>query len=282
MAGRPDPLSLAAAGADALTFRSRETGRCVTVYREDKPAVRVRWTLAHELGHVLLRHLEWYESTRLDHWSGRSKVLEAEADVFATELLSPPALLRLLGAIWSEDIARVCGISSEAALYRERDLQKGTTIAAAQIMEPWYRERFADYLSPVAICANPADIGPLHRLAIHRSEVGHVWRRPERIRADAKGRFVDCPRCGFSGFSSGAAYCRICGLHLYNVCTRGPMLADDHTCAALNPPDAMFCEHCGHPTLLLAQGLIVHPDDWQVAKREVAATGTYGCDEEQP
>ena len=56
-------------------------------------AGRRNWTIAHELGHVLLGHSEL------------SKVNEREADIFAAELLMPEAVIRHLDARDGEAIS---------------------------------------------------------------------------------------------------------------------------------------------------------------------------------
>lgn len=279
LTGLADPLLMQLAGADARTVQRRDTDMPITIFREDKLNARIRWSLAHELGHIALGHLTKYEFTRLGAPTvGQASALEREADAFACELLAPPGLLRAMGVKWAEDVALVCDLSQEAAGYRERDLATGVVMAAAKAMEQWYQEHFAEFLVPVAVCARPDDIGPLHRMAIHRSEVSHVWQRPEQVRADANGRFVECPRCGFSGFSKDASYCRVCGTHLHNVCTNGPMLPAESTCARLNPPDAMYCEWCGHETLLMAQGLVSQPKEWAMMRETPAAEVATGTD----
>lgn len=50
-----------------------------------------------------------------------------------------------------------------------------------------------------------------------------------------------CPRCGNDDFSPGGQFCKRCGLRRFNSC-----LSDD--CSAAAPPDAAYCEMCGHVT----------------------------------
>ena len=72
--------------ADALTWRFQENGkmRYITIYRPDGNPARLRFTLAHELGHRLLNH------------EGSTLAEEREADCFASHLLCPePALRRM-------------------------------------------------------------------------------------------------------------------------------------------------------------------------------------------
>ena len=65
-------------------------GRRIILYKESAPGGlrRLNWTIAHEIGHALLCHAE---STRLS---------EAEADIFAAELLMPEPAVRMLDALF--------------------------------------------------------------------------------------------------------------------------------------------------------------------------------------
>lgn len=74
-----------------LIFR----GHRVILYRESAPGGlrRLNWTIAHEIGHALLCHVE---STRLS---------EAEADVFAAELLMPEPAVRMLDELYGTPVA---------------------------------------------------------------------------------------------------------------------------------------------------------------------------------
>lgn len=85
---------------DAFTVRRGD--KAVIVYDETKPESRVRFTIAHELGHIYLGH---------EH-DGEAE--EHEADCFARNLLAPALLADLYG-IPPEYYARVFGISAAAA-----------------------------------------------------------------------------------------------------------------------------------------------------------------------
>ena len=94
---------------DALTFRMEmEDGtlRWVVVYRAGGHPQRVRFSLAHELGHIVMKH------------HGTSEEEEREADRFAGCLLCPrPALLSLPPEQWSDR----CFVSPAVAAIAARD-----------------------------------------------------------------------------------------------------------------------------------------------------------------
>ena len=94
---------------DARTYAFRLRGggiRWILCYRADAGAGRVRFSLAHELGHIALRHPE----------AGPRE--EAEANAFASALLVPPPLLALAqerAALTPALVSAVFGVSAAMA-----------------------------------------------------------------------------------------------------------------------------------------------------------------------
>ena len=78
-----------------------------------RPPARVYFTIAHEIGHVVLGHLE------------HSELAEFEANIFARCLIAPYGIVRNLDEeeFNIEFISERFGISAEAAMYcRDRSL----------------------------------------------------------------------------------------------------------------------------------------------------------------
>lgn len=104
----PTHLDALMDGADAITFR--EPGpedRCIVVYRPGGHPARLRFTLAHELGHRLLGH------------TGQSAREEREADLFASHLLCPQPVIdrlaRRFDPLTAEQVAAACYVSLTCA-----------------------------------------------------------------------------------------------------------------------------------------------------------------------
>lgn len=79
---------------------------------------RIRWTLAHELGHVKLNHLPYLAEPRIaeNNFNNLSNPeLEGEADYFAALLLCPMPLYDQLRIQSAQDVQRVFGLSWEAS-----------------------------------------------------------------------------------------------------------------------------------------------------------------------
>ncbi|TRW50207.1 ImmA/IrrE family metallo-endopeptidase [Aliidiomarina halalkaliphila] len=123
------PIQLIPASREALQGASgsaefdEKTG-FVCKFNESEYPARARFTQAHELGHVLLQHVD--ESTRMlrDDRFENSNPQETEANAFAAELLMPskymPALLRQASSVSS--LADTLGVSITALSYRLRNL----------------------------------------------------------------------------------------------------------------------------------------------------------------
>lgn len=103
--------------SDGFTVRSG--GRCYAFYNMEQSAGRVRFTIAHELGHILLGHLGDGEHTVYNREpSPEDTPAEHTANVFASRLLAPACVLHALGTVTPEQIAAVCDISLAAAWFR--------------------------------------------------------------------------------------------------------------------------------------------------------------------
>lgn len=103
--------------SDGFTVRSG--GHCYVFYNAEQPPGRVRFTIAHELGHVLLGHLGEGEHTVYNREPSPNDAPEEHtANVFASRLLAPACVLHALGAVTPEQIAAACDISLAAARFR--------------------------------------------------------------------------------------------------------------------------------------------------------------------
>ena len=89
--------------------------RYLVVCNENENPGRVRWTYAHELGHILCGHFLNRTNRMNSNAISDDKVLEQEADAFAALLLCPYALFELLDIRSALDISKTFGVSCEAA-----------------------------------------------------------------------------------------------------------------------------------------------------------------------
>lgn len=88
-------------------FSFSEDDRLVIAINENSCGERRRrFTLAHEIAHCVLGHLSHIENTAEN---------ERAADKFAADFLAPICVLRECGAFRTDEISRLCGISTAAA-----------------------------------------------------------------------------------------------------------------------------------------------------------------------
>ncbi len=64
ISGRQDPFKVRRKEVDAKTYRRRRDGVYVTIYNETKDPSRIVWTLAHEIGHIVLGHFLFFPEIR--------------------------------------------------------------------------------------------------------------------------------------------------------------------------------------------------------------------------
>lgn len=104
------------------TFYYREKCRYLILYNIDTAQTvpgRIRWTKAHELGHIVLGHFDHMTCNSSQKLS--DKDLESEADYFAATLLCPMPLFKTFGISSPAQIQSQFGVSKEASINRWND-----------------------------------------------------------------------------------------------------------------------------------------------------------------
>ena len=115
-------LAEVAGRVSGLTFYIGE--QPVILYNELEMPQRIRFTIGHELGHIVLGHVRPGEHTRQnrDPQPGDDPTEQA-ANRFAADLLAPACVLWGLYLHRAEDIAKVCKISIQAARFRAERME---------------------------------------------------------------------------------------------------------------------------------------------------------------
>lgn len=93
-------------------------------YNADEISYRNRFTIAHELGHVLLGHVNEGKKQLRDTTFGNSDPIERAANTFAAELIMPEQKVRELfnGASSVQQLSEAFGVSNAAMSYRLQNL----------------------------------------------------------------------------------------------------------------------------------------------------------------
>ena len=132
---------------DAMTLR-QDLGNGRTIYEmvydsRVRPS-RLRFTLAHELGHIILKHKQ------------ETVVQEREADCFAAHLLAPRPVLVLLSeyGVRMDDpsaVSEIFGLSMSASEVTIRDTfrsqDKELTESVKKLFSSWIEHRFIQHVS---------------------------------------------------------------------------------------------------------------------------------------
>ena len=93
------------------------------VYDDLLPIGRKRFTVAHELGHIVLGH-PLIAGFHARTTGGSLPQTESEANIFASRFLAPACVLWGLNIHTSADISRICEISKEAAEIRAKRMDE--------------------------------------------------------------------------------------------------------------------------------------------------------------
>lgn len=97
----------------------------IIFYNSKLPATRCRFTIAHELGHILEGHIKQGQATAINREpDAHDNPQEVVANQFAARVLAPACVLWGLHIHRAEDIAKLCDISLQAANFRARRLEQ--------------------------------------------------------------------------------------------------------------------------------------------------------------
>ena len=107
---------------DGFTTNSLTNKKVICINSKHGTLQRRRFTLAHELGHVVLNHPLKplvYRNSESDH---NQKPEEVQANVFARDLLMPAGVLAALHVTTVDEIIRICSVSHISAQLRLKRL----------------------------------------------------------------------------------------------------------------------------------------------------------------
>lgn len=90
----------------------RDGSARIIAYNESMPKGRIRFSLMHELGHIMLNH------------KGNSAILEQEANFFASNILAPRIAIHYSCCKNSTDIASIFHLTLEASEYAFKDYKR--------------------------------------------------------------------------------------------------------------------------------------------------------------
>ena len=109
----------------AEAFTCFYKGVYITIFKTSgRTNQRIRFSKAHELGHIVLNHFTAFEQpdSYSIYKSSAYQILEREANMFAAELLAPTPILKKLNMFDVERIKCLCDISMLAADFTISDM----------------------------------------------------------------------------------------------------------------------------------------------------------------
>ena len=219
-------------GADAAATFDPETGRYFIRFtrtpKDWQSRSRYRrnnFTVAHELGHIFLGHLDIPYAKKSDALRDRE---DMEADEFASRLLMPEELMRSACFASLPSMAAAFLVSEQACFHRMNNLRLLDRLnqPPAECPECGNR-RISPCASWCRMCGASLGRNIPEKTALMMS-------LPFQAR---------CPVCG-SGVPAGGGECPDCGYPRNNPCQ-----AEYDQPHHPNLPDARFCETCGAATL---------------------------------
>lgn len=121
--------------------------RYVIIVRRSDPPQRQRFTIAHELGHILAGDVGRYKLVNREP-SPQDNQIETRANVIGSRILAPACVLWGCGVQSTADIAELCDISEAAASFRWQRMQllyaRGKFLSSP--LERQVFEQFRDYI----------------------------------------------------------------------------------------------------------------------------------------
>lgn len=250
---------------------------------------RVRWTLAHELGHYILKHNEITNKAILSRSSlsdDEYDVFEAEANCFARELLTPPPVLREINIANENFISRIGDISFKAAENVHKFLMTGAQIGIQYAPNNPVTQRFSRYIYAVKHSKRCSNCN--HTFSKHNAKFCPICASNKLknnsfyysggnsmgfngIELDEQYTAMCCPRCGNENVKG--VYCHVCGSHLVNKCSGFDGTEDDYYrsnikwhsyeggCGELLEGNARYCHSCGSTSTFFEDSLLIRWDD---------------------
>lgn len=250
---------------EGCTIYKKEIDRYLVFYNDleeyYKKAERRLWTLAHELGHILLRHHILSDKTKIfrNNLSDfEYNWLEVEANRFASLLLANPLILNQLNISNYQDIMNICNLSKTASINRFKYLNKWKINHTINLNDKIILKQFSNFINkkycPVCNTSNNNNsINYCYICGNENLKWGDGKMKYSEIELNDKHKAKICPICNNELTNIDGEYCQICGSHIVNKCT-------NLGCGELLGGDMRYCPICGFTSTFLDDNLL---KDWR-------------------
>lgn len=246
-----------------------------------------RWTLAHELGHYLLKHNEICNTAILGRNSldlEEYRIYEKEANAFAKELLAPlNVICTILDNFSIIDIMNLCNLSYEASSYIFEYIVNGIKMGISYDCESKTTKlfkKFIDnhkYLNSCTNCSYSftslnASFCPICGCnTLIKGGLKNKMKYNCSYNLDSNSRITECPICHNEEITDGE-YCKICGTYLINKCTN--YIEDEwgnqiEGCGKLAEANARYCIYCGGETTFYRNNLLCNFNEYDIKQEGI-------------
>lgn len=278
----------------ALWYNATDNEYCIFYNSKINSKERIRFTLAHELGHYILQHNEESGETIVSRYllpSDKYRVYEKEANYFAKRFLAPiPVIDGFLSYndyhIDPRDIETLFNVSYSVSNYIFGDLKRRIQygIAAYRTDLTNQFDQFNFIVSSTYTCNNchtlipkKADFCPICNKPVKHDYLNYLyldkkWRNKVMYyetpcNLDSNGKATICPVCNNEEVANGPI-CSICGTYLINKCSGCSItdsFIDDFTskclhasngCGTLLRSNARYCIQCGCMSTFYLQNIL--------------------------
>lgn len=288
---------------DGALWYQPNTNSYILLYNDTVPSKeRIRFTIAHELGHYVLRHNELTDKTILSRYSLTTQEyndFETEANFFAKHLLVPfPVLGNYVQFFHEMDttfIQSVFNVSYSVASFVIKNLRTMQSIGL--VKEGHYvEEQFTTYITTTQstrickscsskinrysnychICSTQQPKGTMTlEVYLENREKEKERMRYPKYDLDLDGYPIICPKCENEELDS-HNYCNVCGIYTRNICigdyesnfdSRGYAIPIVHFlgngCKKVLAGNSRYCPDCGGKSSYFFQGLL---KNWDLEK----------------
>lgn len=270
-------LSYSEASEDAIFFKTinrlREKQVDAFCYKSDKSYIvfydnmaypnRIPFTLAHELGHILLRHHYCSDDGIITRYAtlAQRDWREKSADVFAGAFIRPAMLIKILNLKETHDTASVFGVSAQCAKVGNSIAESFTPLYRFSKIVDYFNDQFHDFIySRYCLRCHHSFILKKSKYCPVCGSNKLVWNNRNLIIFDfsespieegelavnmkyrsypeqENGKTEKCFRCDNEEIGDND-YCIICGLETQNKCF-------NYSCGETLPLNARYCPYCG-------------------------------------
>lgn len=259
---------------DARCYYYVEANEYLILYNENVNEYRIRFSLAHELGHIVLGHLN-EEITELSR-GGLDDItyykMEGEANVFAGNFLAPPIIINEIvgNDFYDTRLLMKTFALSEPSLneYRKRDFILWQFIP----MLPEEKQIISRYKNPVYRCINcqyeitskNTKYCPICGNNKFTDKEGKIELYYDDFDELTDGRLRICHVCKNEDIGYGI-YCPICGFPVENKCTGDKNKGV--SCGPVSKGNFRYCPDCGSTTTFFARKLLKSWEEEQKQKK---------------